>query len=183
MGANRKINSAFRPPPSGPAVATHSRDRLVPFGWRAQGLCEGGEDFGFGDAVAEGGEGFSGEFLGIVDLQEFVNEEVDFRGDDFAFQQVVETAVFAEASADEGVVGVNHLAVDLGAGAAEADVGDLMLSATGWAAGEVDADFVLVPAAVGFELIDQCDHAVLGLGDGEIAEFDAGAGDAAFAEV
>jgi hypothetical protein len=58
-----------------------------------------------------------------------------------------------------------------------------MLAATGGAAGEVDADFVLVPAAGGLELIHQCDHAVLGLGDGEVAEFDAGAGDAALAEV
>ncbi len=82
------------------------------------------------------------------------------------FEQFVESAVLAEASAYEGVVGIDHLAVDLRAGAAETDVGDLMLAAARGAAGEVDANLVLVPAAGGFELIDKGDHAVLGLGDG-----------------
>ena len=58
-----------------------------------------------------------------------------------------------------------------------------MLAAARRAAAEVDADLVLVPAGSGLELGDEFEHAVLGLGDGEVAELDAGAAHAAFAEV
>ena len=66
-------------------------------------------------------------------------------GDDLPFEQFVEAAILTEASADEGVEGVDHFAVDLGSCASEADIGDLMLSAGAWATAEVDANFVFVP--------------------------------------
>ena len=103
--------------------------------------------------------------------------------DDLAFEEFVEAAVVAEASANEAIVGIDLHAADIGLSSAKADVGNLMLAAGTRATAEVDADFSLVPTAGRFELIDERDHAVLGLGDCEIAELDAGATDAAFPEI
>ena len=67
---------------------------------------------------------------GIVGIEGRPIAEAAVGGDDLAFEQFVETAVFAQASADEQVVGVHLLAIgQLGACAAQADVGDLVLTA------------------------------------------------------
>ena len=59
-----------------------------------------------------------------------------------------------------------------------------MLAAGTRAAAEVDADFVLDTSRTWLSSsTDEFEHAVLRLGDGEVAEFDAGAAHAAFAEV
>jgi hypothetical protein len=88
-----------------------------------------------------------------------------------------------ETSPDEEVIRVNHLAADLRFCAAKSDICDLVLPTTGRAAAEMHPNLILVPTAGSLQLIDQLDHSVLGFGHGEIAELDAGAGDAAFPEI
>src|SRR5579862_923107 len=112
------------------------------------------QDFLPRHAIAEFAKGLAGLLLGIEHPQEFVDEDMHVFRDDLAFQQLVEAALVAQAPAYESVVGVDHLAVDLGARAAEADVGYLVLAATRRAAAEVDANLVLVPAARLLELLD-----------------------------
>ena len=144
---------------------------------------ESGEDLGFFDAIGVVRKSLCAFFSGVIDAEEFIDEEVEVFGDDLPFKEFVEAAILTEASADEGVEGVDHFAVDLGSCASEADIGDLMLSAGAWATAEVDANFVFVPTGVDLELFDQFEHAVFGFAEGEVTEFDPGAADATLAEV
>jgi hypothetical protein len=83
-----------------------------------------------------------------------------------------ETPRFAEAPANEAIVRVNEFGADFGLGAAKTDVRNLVLAAGTRAAAEMNPDFAFVPAALRFELIDEFDHPVLGLGNGEVAKLD-----------
>ena len=85
--------------------------------------------------------------------------------------------VLADGAADAEVEGVDHLAVLLDLLAFEADVGDPVLAAGVGAAGDVEADLLVEAGETLFELGDEPLVEGLGLGDGELAELGAGAGD------
>jgi len=63
------------------------------------------------------------------------------------------------------------------------NVGDLMLAAGTRTTAEMDADLFLIGSALGLKLFHEQHHAVLRLGDGQVAELHAGARDAALPEI
>jgi hypothetical protein len=90
--------------------------------------------------------------------------------------------VLADRSADAEVEGVDHLAVLLDLLAFEADVGDPALAAGVGAAGDVQLDLLVEAGQPLFHLADQPLRERLGLGDRQLAELGAGAGDGAAPE-
>ena len=64
----------------------------------------------------------------------------------------------------------------------DADVGDPMLAAAVGAAGYVELELLVESRQALFQLFDKPAREALGLGDGELAEFGAGAGDRAAPE-
>ena len=91
--------------------------------------------------------------------------------------------VLADRSAEAEVVGVGQLALVLDLLAFEADVGDPVLAAAVGAAGDVELELLVELGQALFELVDEPAGEALGLGDGELAELGAGAGDGAAPEV
>ena len=92
-------------------------------------------------------------------------------------------ACCADGSAKAEVVGVGELAVVLDLLAFHADVGDPVLAAAVGASGYVEAELLVELRQALLELIDEPAGEALGLGDGQLAEFSAGAGNGAAPEV
>ncbi len=90
--------------------------------------------------------------------------------------------MLADGSAEAEVVGVSELAVVFDLLAFEADVGDPVLAATVGAAGDVKAELLIELGQALLELVDEPAGEAFGFGDGELAEFGAGAGDGAAPE-
>jgi hypothetical protein len=90
--------------------------------------------------------------------------------------------VLADGAADAEVEGVDELAVLLDLLALEADVGDPVLAAGVGAAGDVELDLLIEAGEAILHLGDEPLGEALGLGDGELAELGAGAGDGAAPE-
>ena len=90
--------------------------------------------------------------------------------------------VLAHGSAEAEVVGVGQLALVLDLLAFEADVGDPVLAAAVGAAGDVELELLIELRQPLFELVNQPAREALGLGDGQLAELRAGAGDGAAPE-
>ena len=90
--------------------------------------------------------------------------------------------MLADRSAEAEVVGVGQLAFVLDLLAFDADVGDPVLAAAVGAAGDVEPELLIELRNALFEFVDEPAGEAFGLGDGELAEFGAGAGDGAAPE-
>ena len=90
--------------------------------------------------------------------------------------------MLADRSAQTEVIGVGELALVLDLLALDADVGDPVLSAAVGAAGDVQPELLIEFGQPLFKLIDEPARKALGLGDGQLAEFRARAGDSAAPE-
>ena len=85
--------------------------------------------------------------------------------------------VLADRSAQAEVVGVDQLALVLDLLAFHADVRDPVLAATIGAAGDVGAQLLVELRQALFQFVHQPAGKAFGLGDGQLAELGAGAGD------
>ncbi len=153
------------------------------YGW---GVALDGVD---NSAVEVGAEGFvvgAGEpgaevFVGVAVGEVAVEETGDgfgaVLGGGAEADLARDVGVLAYGSADAEVEGVDHLAILLNLFAFEADVCDPALAAGVGAAGDVEADLLVEGWEAFLELGDEPLVEGLGLGDGELAELGAGAGD------
>jgi len=90
--------------------------------------------------------------------------------------------VFAYGASNAEIEGVNHLAVLLDLFSLEADVGYPTLAAGIGAAGDMEAELLIEGRKAFFQFRDEPLIEGLGFGNGEFAEFGAGAGDGATVE-
>ena len=88
----------------------------------------------------------------------------------------------ADAAAHAEIVGVDHSAVLLDFFAFDADVGDPVLAATVGASGDVQFELLFEAGEAVFEFRGEPAGEAFGFGEGEFAEFRAGAGDRAARE-
>ena len=93
-----------------------------------------------------------------------------------------DAGVLANRSAEAEVVSIDELAFVLDLLAFDADVGDPVLAAAVGAAGDVQPQLLIELRQALFKLVDQPAREALGLGDGQLAEFGARAGDGAAPE-
>ena len=90
--------------------------------------------------------------------------------------------VLADGSAYTEIKRVHHPALVLDLLAFHPDVGDPVLAAAIGAAGHVQLELLIEAGQPLFQFVDNPAGEALGLGDGELAEFGAGAGDRAAPE-
>src|SRR5579871_1431028 len=121
--------------------------------------------------------------MGLVSVQQVLEGVLDLVGGDFALDRADEFRVRAEAASQADVEGLHLRAVgQAGQAALQADVADVMLAAGVGAAVDVDAQR-LVPEHFALQVRHDLPQAMLGLGDRQVAELVARAGDGAFVEL
>jgi hypothetical protein len=169
LGTNREL--------LGGGEAAGSNGWGVAFDGFDNGAVEvGAESFVVG-AAEVGAEVFA--FAAVCEIP--AEEALDGLGAVFGGGAVADLAgdvgVLAYGPADAEVEGVDHLAVLLDLLAFEADVGDPALTAGVGAAGDVKSNLLVEAGKALLEIGDEPLVEGLGLGDGELAELGAGAGD------
>ena len=125
-------------------------------------------------------------FVGLAARQVVAQQALDGFGHERRGAAIADRAgdgsVLADRSAKAEVIGVGQLALVLDLLAFHADVGDPVLAAAVGAAGDVEAKLLIELRQALFEFVDKPAGKALGLGDGELAEFGARAGDGAAPE-
>ena len=119
----------------------------------------------------------------FVEMVEKARDGVgNFRGGATVADGTSDGSDLADAAANAEIIGVDHLPVVLDFFAFDADVGDPVLAAGVGAAGDVEAQILLVVGKPLFELLGEPAGEGLGFGESEFAEFGAGTGDGAAGE-
>jgi len=117
--------------------------------------------------------------LGMEEIEEASDGVGDFVGGAPIADGTGDGGDLADTASHTEIVGIDHFAVGFDFFAFDADVGDPVLAAGVGAAGDVETEFVLIVWKTFFELLGEPASVGLGFGEGEFAEFGAGAGDRA----
>ena len=97
--------------------------------------------------------------------------------------QDIEPCIRPRFSSEEHIKVLLFHAIDCSGGSSKTNVGHLVLAAGTGTATEMNPDLVLIVAAGLFQLANQTDHPVLGLGHGQITKLNPCTRDAALAEI
>ncbi len=140
---------------------------------------EDGTQVAGGVASEKAPQGLGVMTVGIEIVEEARNGVGDFACGATIADGARNSGDLADAAADAEVVGVDHIGALFDFFPFDANVGDPMLTAGVGAAGDVDLDVFLVAGEAGVEFLGEPAGKGFGFGEGEFAEFGAGAGDGA----